>query len=79
MDPDVQPVERSVMGNRADLFQQSEEVAGECEGQLLAVGSCLEGQCCGMSANGIFHRRFALPLNDSGAEPSLTALGVLSG
>lgn len=62
VDADVQLVERSVMGNRADLFQQSEEVAGECERQLLAVGSCLEGQCCGMSANGIFHGRFATAL-----------------
>lgn len=46
----------------ADLFQQREEVAGECERQLLDVGSCLEGQCYGMSANGIFHGCFSTAL-----------------
>lgn len=79
MDPDVQPVERSVMRKQLTSFSKERKWQGNVRGSCSTLVAASKGSATECQQTAYFMAASPLPFNDSGAEPSLTALGMLSG
>jgi len=75
------PASRKISNEETELtsFSKARKWQGNVRGSCSPLAAALKGSAMECQQTAYFTAASPLPFNDSGAEPSLTALGMLSG
>lgn len=80
MNPDAQPMER-ISNEKTELtsFSKARKWQGNVRSSCSLLAAAVKGNVMECQKTAYFIAASLVPFNDSGAEPSLTTLGILSG